>query len=210
MKFLKFSLIAVAVTAIALTGSLASANLLTNAGFEDPITFDGPPFVGFWEGFNNGGLNTSDATTTMPRTDLQSLELNLGDANGFAGAFQDVPNLVAGTPATFSGWHKSLLEPGGIEIRIEWFDSDGNGFGSTPNLTPMPGSTYEMFSLTADVPAGADTARATYAIQSFGAQPGQQVFVDDTSFEGTQIPEPASIALMGLAGLALASMRRRK
>ena len=33
----------------------SAQNLLVNPGFEDPITSDGPPFVGFWEAFNGGG-----------------------------------------------------------------------------------------------------------------------------------------------------------
>ena len=36
-------------------------NLLVNPGFEDPITQDGPPFVGSWEGFNgSAGASASN------------------------------------------------------------------------------------------------------------------------------------------------------
>jgi hypothetical protein len=208
MKSLRFCLVTTAAMAIAAAGSLASATSLVDGGFENPITFDGPPFIGFWEGFNNGGANTGDATTTMPRTGLQSLELNLVDANGFAGAFQDVAGLVAGGEVTFGGWHKSLGESGGQEIRIEYRDSVNDvEISRTANFTPIVGTEWEEFSLTDIVPAGADTARAVYAIQSFGAGVSQQVFVDDTYF---QVPEPASIALLGCAGLAIATLRRRR
>ncbi len=211
MKCLKFNLVAAALAAIAFSGSLASAqNLLVDPSFEGTLTFDGPPFVGTWEGFNNGGPNTSAFTTNMPRTGNQSLELNLGDPNGFAGAFQDVL-AAAGTTATFSVWHKDVLgtNGAGIEMRMEFRDSVGNTeISRTGNMTPASlGSEYEQFGFSAVVPAGADTIRAVYAIQSFGAAPPQKVFVDDASV--TVIPEPASFALLGLASVALLSSRRR-
>jgi hypothetical protein len=189
MMYLKYCLVAVAATSIAAAGSLASANLLVNPGFEDPVTSDGAPFVGFWEVFSldgdqDTGNDIARNSTAMPRSGNQSLELAI-EANtpdSFAGVFQDVDGLSEDQNMTFSGWHKSLLEPGGIEIRIEWRDSLNDvEISRTPNFTPTPGSEYELFSLTADVPAGADVGRVVYAIQSFGAPPGQQVFVDDTS-----------------------------
>lgn len=56
------------------------------------------------------------------------------------------------------------------------------------------------------MPEGADTARAVYAIQSFGGVSDQQVFVDDVSF----VPEPSPHALIGSAGVALAILGRRR
>ena len=199
MKYLKYCLIAAVAISIAAAGSLASAqNLLANPGFEDPVTTDGPPFQGFWEAFTGAGA-FSDATTAMPRTGLQSLEMTLAEAGSFAGAFQEVGGLTAGDIVTFSGWHKSLLEAGGTEIRLEYRDTVNDAEVSrTPNFTPAPGSDWEEFALTDTVPAGADAARAVYAIQSFGAGVPQQVFLDDTSF--AIVPEPASIALLGCAG----------
>ncbi len=171
---------------------------------------DGPPFVGSWEGFTSGAAATSSNSTTMPRNGAQSLELTIdATLNQFAGVFQDVPGLIAGQEGTFSGWHKQVNgDSGGIEIRIEWRDSVGDvEISRTPNLIPSPAADYEEFSLTAMVPAGADTARVVYAIQSFGGALNQQVFVDDTSL--TTIPEPASIALFGIAGMTLLTRRRR-
>ena len=220
MKRLNCSLVAAALAVVALCGSsamaahLANPNRLADPSFEGTLTYDGAPFVGFWEGFSNTGgttpPSTAEFTTTMPLTGPQVMELNVGDVNGFAGAFQDATfsSSLAGNMAWFSGWHKSLGVAGGSEIRIEWRDSVNNvEVSRTPNLTPTVGSTYEEFVLSATIPAGADTARVVYAIQSFGAGVSQQVFVDDVNFN--VVPEPASFALLGLASLALVGMRRR-
>jgi hypothetical protein len=204
------SLLCMVTFCVATAGSWASAqNLFANPGFEDPITMDGPPFVGSWEAFNGGGP-LSQNSPTMPRSGAQHLELFINNqANNFAGAFQDVPNLVPGQIATFSGWHKLVSgNAGGSEVRIEWRNSVSNmEVARTMNQVPIPGPDYTEFSLTATVPDGADLGRPVYAIQSFGGVLTQQVFVDDTSF--TVVPEPASIALWVLAGLAVLIRRRR-
>ena len=184
---------------------------LANPGFEDPITFDGPPFVGSWEGFSSGAGAEAANGTVMPRSGQQHLSLSIFNTdNAFAGAFQDVPGLTPGTTWTFSGWHKTTTDPLDLtpEIRIEWRDSVGNvEVGRTPNLIPTLTDVYEPFALSAMVPAGADTARVVYAIQTFTPEPTNNgtVFVDDVSF----IPAPGAAAL-ALGGLALGGLRRRR
>lgn len=210
MKLLRKTLYAATLASIACVASFASANDLVDPGFENPITYDGPPFVGFWEGFNSGAGTFADSTTNMPRNGAGSLELVIDNTvNGFAGAFQDVyfGPAGAGQDGTFSGWHKAV-QGSGVEIRIEWRDSVNNSeISRTPNFAPVPGPDFEFFSLTATAPAGSDTARVVYAIQSFGGVINQNVFVDDVSFSGI-VPEPASLALVGLAGAAVLARRR--
>ena len=199
---------------LSLTTSSFAQNLLVNSGFEDPITQDGAPFVGFWEGFNQGPGSSAVNSMSMPRTGLQSLGLSILNVdNSFAGAFQDVPSLVPGTGYTFSGWHATPSSPLdlGVEFRIEWRNSGSNTeISRTPNQTTAPSASYSLFSLTATVPAGADTARVVYAIQTFGAEPGNNgiVYVDDVSF--AVVPEPTAAMLFGVGGLALIAMRRQR
>ncbi len=202
-------------TALALAASTASANLLSNPGFEDPVTSDGPPFVGSWEAFSGDGDQVTGPdvarnSTLMPRNGLESLELGIFELdNTFAGVFQDVDGLTAGQSAIWSGWHLLIGDGGGIEIRIEWRDSVADvEISRTATLTPTPGGTYEPFSLTAMVPVGADTARVVYAIQSFGGASDQLVYVDDTSF-AIVTPEPTTLGLLSLAGLMLIGFKRR-
>jgi hypothetical protein len=207
---------ALAAPALMLLGAsqVYAANLLANPGFEDPITYDGPPFVGSWEGFNAGPGSSSANSTVMPHSGLQHLALNITNTdNSFAGAFQDVPSLTPGTLVNFSGFHMTPSSPLdlGVEIRIEWRNSVSNTeISRTPNLTTPPTDVYTQFNLPSTVPAGADTARVVYAIQTFGPEPTNTgtVYVDDTSFD--IVPEPATATLLCLGGLALTGMRRRR
>jgi hypothetical protein len=198
------------------TSNASAQNLLANPSFEEPITMDGPPFVGFWEGFSGNAAATASNSTASPRTGAQNLDLTITNVNDtFAGAFQDVEGLVAGAPATFSGFHRTPTSPTafglGTEIRIEWRNSVTMAeVGRTPNLTLTPTADYTPFSVSAPVPVGADTARVVYAIQTFGGEPNPTntgtVFIDDVSF--TAIPEPSALALAGLGALGL--LRRRR
>jgi len=199
-----------AVAVIALSTAPAWAQL-ANGGFESPITTDGPPFVGSWEAFNGGTGATAANSTTSPHGGTSDLQLSITSSdNNFAGVFQDVPNLTPGSSVTFSGFHMTPSNPLGlgIETRIEWRNSAANTeVGRTPNLTTPPTAQYTAFSLTSVVPAGADTARVVYAIQTFGAEPTNTgtVYVDDVSF----VPEPGSALVMGAGGFLLAMRRRR-
>lgn len=202
-----------AIVATMLAGNHVVANQFADPGFEDPITSDGPPFVGSWEGFSGnfgGGSSSAANSTAMPRSGAGHVDLTITSQSGFAGVFQDVPNLVPGSTWTFSGWHKAASDPFNLisEVRIEWRDSVGDTeITRTPNSVPVAGSDYTEFSLTAVVPVGADTARAVYAIQTFDTVPpgGGTLFIDDFSF----VPEPSAVTLLGVGGLALAGMRRR-
>jgi len=197
-----------------LATSTFAANLLSDPSFESPITFDGPPFVGSWEGFSGGPGSSSGNSAVFPRTGAQSLGLSINNTiNTFAGAFQDVPGLVAGSSFSLDGWHATTSSPLslGVEIRIEWRNSVSNTeITRTPNATPIPTAAYTSFNLSGLVPAGADTARVVYAIQSFSTAPlgNGNVFVDDMSF--TIVPEPSSLALLGLGGLAFVAARRNR
>lgn len=199
----------------ALTVAPAMSTVLAFPGFEGagPLVDTGNG-VGRWNPFSDGSPgNGFFVSSIAPRSGNESLRLELANGNGFAGVFQDVP-VTAGGEITFSGWN-SLQNgvTGGSEIRIEFRDSVGNvEISRTGNLVPadLNSPTYTEFSLTDTVPAGADTARVVYAIQSFGAGTPQVIHVDDTAVSGSGvIPEPTGSVLAALGFFGLAMRRRR-
>jgi hypothetical protein len=127
-----------------------------------------------------------------------------------------VPGLAAGQPIRYSGWHKQIgaVFDIGAEYRIEWRNSVSNTeISRTANFVPsnLTDGVYTSFSTDQVVPAGVDTARVVYAIQSFGAGATNTgtLTLDDLSFQ--VIPEPGSAALVlsGALGLMAAGRRRR-
>lgn len=192
--------------------SLASAaNLFANPGFEDPITFDGAPFIGSWEGFAGGGAVTGNSTVN-PRSGTTHADVSINNAdNTFAGVFQDVL-VTPGSTVTFSGYHMTPTSVLGTatEIRIEWRDAT-NEVGRTPNTLTLPTSSYSEFSLTATVPLNADRGRFVYAIQSFGGEPNPgntgTVYLDDMSM--VVVPEPTTLALLAPCAFGLLRRTRR-
>jgi hypothetical protein len=202
--------------AVAISCPQASAqNLLTDPSFENPALFtaDGPPFVGSWEAFNGGAGTFAVNDTLSPHSGSRDAHLNItATNNSFAGFFQDVP-VTPGVLYTYSGFHQSAnLNPVEYvsEVRFEWRNSVSNTEVSRNQILPLAGPQYTPFSLTFAAPAGADTARVVYAIQTFsdtGTVNTGNVFVDDLSVTG--VPEPSTIVLAGLGGLALLRRRRR-
>jgi hypothetical protein len=203
----------VAIACLMLAASQASAaNQLANAGFEDPVTAHAAPFVGSWNAFNGGAGSSSGNSTTTPRNGAQDLRLEIVNSNNnFAGVFQDVP-VVAGSPALWSVWHMSPSSPFdiGVEMRIEWRNSvSDTEISRTPNSVIVPTSQYTQFSVQSTVPAGVDTARVVYAVQSFGPEPTNTglVFVDDAFYDA--VPEPASAMLLALGAIGSMVFGRR-
>lgn len=215
MKFARFALFVALTTAVSWCRHATAQNLLTDPSFENPAlyTADGPPFVGSWEAFNGGAGTSSQNDTVAPHSGARDAHLNItATNNSFAGFFQDVP-VVAGLPYTYSGFHQSAdPNPAGYvtEARIEWRNSVSNTEVSRDQILPIAGAQYTPFSETVTAPAGADTGRVVYAIQTFsdtGTSNTGNVFVDDVSM--SLAPEPSTLALAGLGGLALLRARRR-
>jgi len=195
------------IAAVAAGISCASASTLANPSFEAAITADGPPFVGFWEGFNSAA-GTFSTTSDRPLTGVSSLTLTIIGDSQFAGAFQDV-SVLPGQEAILSGWHIAPDRNDMVsEVRIEWRDSVADTEISRVQITPVPGTDgYVSFSLVDTVPTGANTGRVVYAVQTFGSGNGGSVHVDDLSFN--LIPEPTAAVLLVLGGL-FGFVRRRR
>ena len=203
------------ISALALSAPCApGANVIVDGGFESGnnlLVNESPPFNSGWHGVTGPDTtSTSEITGDSPRSGAFSLDLSTSSNDGFTGAFQqfDVSGLI-GTTITFSGWHQLVGEAGGSQYRIELFDDMGSLTSRVQGSdSPTPGGDYERFTISETVSNGTVNARVTYIAQSiFSGVVNQNIFVDDTSFD--VVPEPSSVALLGLSALGLITRRRR-
>src|SRR4051794_2296498 len=84
----RFALFAALAIFLAAASQSRAQNALANPSFEQPVTADGPPFVGSWEAFNGGTGSSAANSTASPRTGAQNLALTINNTDAtFAGVF---------------------------------------------------------------------------------------------------------------------------
>jgi hypothetical protein len=211
MKRLSMGLMTVALACAAT--SVASANLLTNPGFENPVLGGGDVFGATGWNVFGGGTYTIKASPHSGDNAFKTFGVT-------SGAYQEFP-ASAGQQWQGSAWilNPSFDAMSGVQVaavNIEWRDAaDGLiSFISSPNglnAASPQGSTavdYSLAPVSGVAPAGTAKARFVLLTGAFGGNGGGAPFFDDASF--APVPEPASALLAGAVGIAIVALRRQR
>jgi hypothetical protein len=144
-----------------------------------------------------GKIGTLAITVNIPNTvvvDLTSLDFIDGADSG------------TGSNDTFSQWDLAV-STGSVSPDSGTDFVAGTGFSSSPNsitLTGLTGLTDTSVTFTWTVHYGTVNGDPPTS----GNNSNRHAFLDDIVFTGNVIPEPSSLALLGLGGLLIARRRR--
>ena len=210
------ALVAAAVSTLCVAGASAQ-NLLVNPGFElDDTTVETPGATG-WTTFNATYTNQA-----LPNSGANALKM----FGAVSGAFQQVPilpgQIANGEAVVANPAFDALANDQVAAINLEFYDVGGVRIGDilsniVLDATSPADSQYTLGQISAEAPAGASTVRFVLVTGSFEDRNNDGVvtgggapFYDDAALSITTaaVPEPTSLALLGLGGLA--ALRRRR
>ena len=210
------------------TSAIQAANLLIDPGFEsgapgqsNPIPLPGGAGGG-WAVFNGATFSTAH-----PETGLWSIQepQNAGQAWNFQAPYQVIGGVSAGQQFTLTA---DFMTPTGITeassfapaiIQMTFFNAAGTDIGTVEtsgagakanSYTPAAINTWFTGTVTATAPAGAAYVAPYLAFMENGSQTGPDALYWDNAALIQVVPEPSSLALLGLATASLLCIRRRR
>lgn len=187
--------------ALLTAASLASANLVTNGGFDVAVPNNGTG--GGWTGFNNDGnggwrdtggnpggyfiINAAGQSSFDPAIEQVLSGLTIGETYVVSGDFTNRYNCCGAGPAPSVLSFGVDITPGGLLTELSYPGSYPNWFAFSTSFTATQASHTIRFT------AERNGSDVEYAIDNISVV--------------ARVPEPATLALVGLALAGLAGLR---
>jgi hypothetical protein len=205
---------AIGAAALFVVSTSARANVLLNPGFESPDASGGDvPGTANWNSFN-----FTFTTASVPaHSGTQTLKVfgpffQGGGSGVVQGGFGSAPGDIWQASAWLRNDSNDAMQGNNFAVvKMEFLNAANTviGFAESPqfNAASDPQNTWTLRTIQGVAPAGTTSAQMVLVhVQLNDPVTGGSVFFDDAAF--AIVPEPTSLALLGLAGMALVARRR--
>ncbi|MBA3482549.1 MAG: PEP-CTERM sorting domain-containing protein [Pirellulales bacterium] len=234
----KLALLTLMSTLVLSAASAQAQNILSNGSLDAAsVSSQALPTPNDWvvdatrtiTGVYNDGASSEGFAGPPPTPDTNPGDLglffkpftgNVADGPATVNMVQDNP-AVAGLIYTLTGWAGAEANylSAGSQFAVEFLNGGGAVIGGNVNplatlLVPNGQAfNYKQYSVSALAPVGTALVRARASMiggQGNPAGGGQAFVVDDFTLTSSNIPEPSTLALLGLGLLGVGAIRRRK